>query len=212
VTQDQRVENLEQFLAQRGQALLRTAVLFTGSIEAGEDLLQSAIERLLRQGRRLDGDPEGYLRRTLCNLATDGYRRQGRWRRKLLILQAEAHAPADATAEVDLRTRWVGAQVPDDGQVRGGRVAFPDDQPVVCPVAGWDAPRPSPTDRRRTAALPGSASNASVASSMASRSWPDPDFSSAAQACRGLGAGLGRGISAADRGRAGGTRGAGGLR
>jgi RNA polymerase sigma-70 factor (sigma-E family) len=107
VVRDQRVENLEEFLAQRGQALLRTAVLLTGSIEAGEDLLQSAIERLLRRGRRLDGDPEGYLRRTLCNLATDGYRRQGRWRRKLLILRAEAHAPADATAEVDLRDSLV---------------------------------------------------------------------------------------------------------
>jgi RNA polymerase sigma-70 factor (sigma-E family) len=107
VVRDQRVENLEEFLAQRGQALLRTAVLLTGSIEAGEDLLQSAIERLLRRGSRLDGDPEGYLRRTLCNLATDGYRRQGRWRRKLLILRAEADAPADATAEVDLRDALV---------------------------------------------------------------------------------------------------------
>ena len=103
----QRVENMEQFLAQRGQALLRTAVLLTGSIEAGEDLLQSAIERLLRQGRRLHGDPEGYLRRTLCNLATDRYRRQGRWRRKLLLLRTEARAPADATAEVDLRDALV---------------------------------------------------------------------------------------------------------
>lgn len=107
MVRDQRVENLEEFLAQRGQALLRTAVLLTGSVEAGEDLLQSAIERLLRRGRRLDGDPEGYLRRTLCNLATDGYRRQGRWRRKLLILQAETRAPADATAEVDLRDALV---------------------------------------------------------------------------------------------------------
>jgi RNA polymerase sigma-70 factor (sigma-E family) len=103
VVREQRIENLEEFLAQRGQALLRTAVLLTGSIEAGEDLLQSAIERLLRQGRRLDADPEGYLRRTLCNLATDGYRRQGRWRRKLVILQTEADAPADTTAEIDLR-------------------------------------------------------------------------------------------------------------
>ena len=32
MAQDPRVENLEQFLAQRGQALLRTAVLLTGSI------------------------------------------------------------------------------------------------------------------------------------------------------------------------------------
>ena len=107
MTQDQRVENLEQFLAQRGQALLRTAVLLTGSIEAGEDLLQSAIERLLRQGRQLDGDPEGYLRRTLCNLATDRYRRQGRWRRKLLLLRTQPQVPADATAGVDLRDALV---------------------------------------------------------------------------------------------------------
>jgi DNA-directed RNA polymerase specialized sigma24 family protein len=109
VAQDQRVEKLEQFLAQRGQALLRTAVLLTGSIEAGEDLLQSAIERLLRQGRRLDGDPEGYLRRMLCNLATDRYRRQARWRRKLLLLRTEAQAPADATATVDLAGRVTGS-------------------------------------------------------------------------------------------------------
>lgn len=107
MVRDQRIEDLEQFLARRGQALLRTAVLLAGSIEAGEDLLQTAIERLLGRGRRLDGDPEGYLRRTLCNLATDGYRRQGRWRRKAPILQAEVRPPADATAEVDLRDALV---------------------------------------------------------------------------------------------------------
>jgi RNA polymerase sigma-70 factor (sigma-E family) len=104
--QDQRVENLEEFLARRGQVLLRTAALLTGSVQAGEDLLQAAIERLLRQRSRVD-DPEGYLRRTLCNLATDEFRRRSRWRRKLVLLQAEAPAPADATAEVDLRDAMV---------------------------------------------------------------------------------------------------------
>jgi RNA polymerase sigma-70 factor (sigma-E family) len=107
VAKDQRVEDLEQFLAQRGRALLRTAVLLAGSLESGEDLLQSAIERLLRQRHRLNGDPEGYLRRTLYNLATDGYRRQGLWRRKLPILQTEAPTSADGTAEVDLRDALV---------------------------------------------------------------------------------------------------------
>lgn len=38
---------LEQFLAERGAHLLRTAMLLTGSKEAGEDLLQAALERLL---------------------------------------------------------------------------------------------------------------------------------------------------------------------
>ena len=100
---DQRAESLELFLARRGQGLMRTAVLLTGSVEAAEDLLQSALERLLRQWRHVDGDPEGYLRRTLYNLATDRFRRQARWRRKLLLLRSQACAPADAMAEVDLR-------------------------------------------------------------------------------------------------------------
>jgi RNA polymerase sigma factor (sigma-70 family) len=43
----------------------------------------------------------------MYNLATDGYRRQGRWRRKLLILQTEAHTSPDAIAEVDLRDTLV---------------------------------------------------------------------------------------------------------
>jgi len=105
--QDQRLENLEQFLAERGQGLMRTAVLLTGSVDAAEDLLQTALERMLRQRNRLHGDPEGYLRRTLYNLATDGFRRQGRWRRKLPMLQTEARGPADPTAEVDLRDALV---------------------------------------------------------------------------------------------------------
>jgi hypothetical protein len=59
VAQDQRVEKLEKFLAQRGQP------------------------------------------------CTDRCRRQGGWRRKLLLLRTEAQAPADATAAVDLRNAWL---------------------------------------------------------------------------------------------------------
>ena len=52
---------LERFLAERADHLLRTAVLLTGSREAGEDLLQTAVERLLRRWPRFDGDPERYI-------------------------------------------------------------------------------------------------------------------------------------------------------
>jgi DNA-directed RNA polymerase specialized sigma24 family protein len=62
---DERVTQLEEFLVERGQPLLRVAVLLGGGPEAGEDLLQAALERLLRRWRRFEGDPEGYLRRTL---------------------------------------------------------------------------------------------------------------------------------------------------
>jgi RNA polymerase sigma-70 factor (sigma-E family) len=98
---------LECFLAERGDHLLRTAVLLTGSKDAGEDLLQTAVERLLRRWRRLDGDPEGYLRRTLCNLATDGYRRAGRWRQKERLLRMGLRHAPDPAGEVDLRDALV---------------------------------------------------------------------------------------------------------
>ncbi|SRR6266571_272209 len=98
-----RVGELERFLAERADQLMRTAVLLTGSQETGQDLLQTALERLLRHWRTLDGDPEAYLRRILYNLAADGFRRQGRLQRKLLLLRAGTPPPPDPTAQVDLR-------------------------------------------------------------------------------------------------------------
>jgi len=104
---DRSAAELERFLAERADHLMRTAVLLTGSREAGEDLLQTAVERLLRRWRRFDGDPEGYLRRTLCNLAADGRRRSGRWRQKERLLRTGAQQTQDATGDVDLRDALV---------------------------------------------------------------------------------------------------------
>ncbi len=66
---------LRRLLADRGPELVRTAVLLAGRQQDGEDLLQAALERLVRQRRPVDGSPEAYLRRTLYNLAADGWRR-----------------------------------------------------------------------------------------------------------------------------------------
>lgn len=100
---DPAVGEFERFLAERADALMRTAVLLTGRRDTAQDLLQTALERLLRHWRSLSGDPEGYLRRTLYNLAADGYRRQGRLQRKLMLLRAAAEPEPDPIAEVDLR-------------------------------------------------------------------------------------------------------------
>jgi RNA polymerase sigma-70 factor (sigma-E family) len=94
---------VERLYAERGAQLIRTAVLLTGSQHDGEDLLQEAFVRMLRLRRSIGGSPESYLRRTLYNLAADGWRRQGTWRRKLLIIGATQQAPPDVTAAVDLR-------------------------------------------------------------------------------------------------------------
>jgi RNA polymerase sigma-70 factor (sigma-E family) len=91
------------------------AIALTGSRQAGEDLLQAALERLLRKPREVDSDTEGYLRRVLYNLAADGWRRHGRWREMLPLLRSpDAGTADDGTAAVDLRDALVRllAQLP----------------------------------------------------------------------------------------------------
>ena len=107
MTRTRSVADFECFLAERGDHLLRTAALLAGSREAGEDLLQTAVERLLQRWRRFDGDPEGYLRRTLCNLAIDGQRRAGRWRQKERLLGAGLRNAQDPVGDIDLRDALV---------------------------------------------------------------------------------------------------------
>jgi RNA polymerase sigma-70 factor (sigma-E family) len=105
---DRAVDELERFLAARGTPLLRTAVLLAGSREGGEDLLQTALERLLGRWRTINGSPEGYLRRTLYNLAADNWRRQRTRQRGMRLLRSAARTvPADDVDRVDLRDALV---------------------------------------------------------------------------------------------------------
>jgi len=96
------VADLERLLAERGEYLMRVAIALTDTRQAAEDLLQAALERVLASPLRAVADTEGYLRRTMYNLAADGWRRRGRWRQRLPLLQAAAHS-VDDEAVVDLR-------------------------------------------------------------------------------------------------------------
>jgi RNA polymerase sigma-70 factor (sigma-E family) len=108
--------DLERFLAAHGDRLLRIAVALTGSRADGEDLLQAALERLLPRWRTIAADAAAsYVRRTLYNLAADGWRRRGAWRRAFMLLRTQdATSGTDAVAEVDLRDALVRllAQLP----------------------------------------------------------------------------------------------------
>lgn len=100
--------DLERLLGERGSQLMRVAIALAGDRQEGEDLLQAALERVLRKPRQVDSDTEGYLRRVLYNLAADGWRRRGRWREKLPLLRSQAAPDAgDGTALVDLRDELV---------------------------------------------------------------------------------------------------------
>jgi RNA polymerase sigma-70 factor (sigma-E family) len=104
---DRAAAGLERFLADRGDHLLRTAVLLAGGKEAAEDLLQAALERLIRRWPTIEGNPEGYLRRTMYHLAADRWRQQSAWRRQLRLLRPGLAAAADPFAEVELRDSLV---------------------------------------------------------------------------------------------------------
>ena len=101
--------SLERLLDERGTRLMRTAVALTGSRADGEDLLQAALERLLRNWRRVESDPEGYLWRTLYHLAADGWRWRVRWRARLAEFRAQASTGThgEDVAVVDLRDELV---------------------------------------------------------------------------------------------------------
>src|SRR5947207_10157588 len=73
-----RFDGLDTLVAERGSALLASAVLLTGSRAAGEDLLQAALERLMRSWGRVREDRERYLRRIMYHLVIDQSRRRRR--------------------------------------------------------------------------------------------------------------------------------------
>lgn len=115
--------DLDRLLAERGDHLLRAAMALAGNRADGEDLLQAALERLLRNRRSVRGDLEGYLRRILYNLAADGWRRRATREPKLQLFRLRGATAGDgsynlglpdATSAVDLRDALVRllAQLP----------------------------------------------------------------------------------------------------
>ena len=114
-------DEVERLLADRGEHLMRAAIALTGSRSDGEDLLQAALERMLRRWGQIEGDAEGYLRRILYNMAADGWRRRGAWLRKLPLIHAgSGQGPGpDAMDAVDLRDALARALDPRaQGQAR----------------------------------------------------------------------------------------------
>jgi RNA polymerase sigma-70 factor (sigma-E family) len=167
VRRDPDQADLERFLAERGERLLRIAIALTGSRADGEDLLQAALERLVPRWRAIAADAaESYLRRTLYNLAADGWRRHGAWRRAFPLLRTQsAAAGMDAMAEVDLRDALVRLLV-----------QLPPRQRAVIVLRYWEQ-----LSEAETAALLGcSAGTVKSATSRAlqrlralAESWPD---------------------------------------
>ncbi|WP_410809631.1 SigE family RNA polymerase sigma factor [Micromonospora sp. 067-2] len=97
-------EGFDDFVVTRSRRLLRTAFLLTGDWASAEDLLQTALARAWEAWRRIDGDPEPYVRRILVNAYASSWRR--RWRGELPTADLpEAAAVADPQTSIDDRDR-----------------------------------------------------------------------------------------------------------
>ena len=113
-------EGLDALVARRGGALLATATLLAGGPVAGEDLLQAALERVMRHWHRVKDEPEIYLRRTIYHLAVDQWRARRRRPEVLGKTETELEAAAfrarqpDGTDAIHLRLALIQglAQLP----------------------------------------------------------------------------------------------------
>lgn len=102
-------EGFDDFVATRSPRLLRTAYLLTRDWALAEDLLQTALARTWEAWRRVNGDPEPYVRRVIVNTYASLWRR--RWRGEMPTAElpegAGPHAamPADPHTGLEERDR-----------------------------------------------------------------------------------------------------------
>jgi len=71
--------DFEEFVIARRGALLRTAYLLTGSHHDAEDLVQSALVKVVPKWRRIQDHPEPYVRKVLARESVNRWRGR-RWR------------------------------------------------------------------------------------------------------------------------------------
>ncbi|KRF36009.1 SigE family RNA polymerase sigma factor [Nocardioides sp. Soil805] len=72
-------DSFEAFVVARQAALLRTAYLLTGHAQDAEDLVQTALVKVVPHWRKIADDPEPYVRRVLVRENISRWRRR-RWR------------------------------------------------------------------------------------------------------------------------------------
>jgi RNA polymerase sigma-70 factor (sigma-E family) len=92
------------FVGARSPRLLRTAYLLTHDWGLAEDLLQTALTRAWEAWRRIEGDPEPYVRRILVNTYSSWWRRRWNGEHPTEHLPEPA-VPSDPSAVLDERDR-----------------------------------------------------------------------------------------------------------
>jgi RNA polymerase sigma-70 factor (sigma-E family) len=95
------VEDFDEFVRARGDALLRYGYVLSGNSEDAADLVQEALARLGDAWTRVRNkdDPEGYVRTTMVRLHIRSWRRR---RRESLVATVPDHGAHDRYGDADL--------------------------------------------------------------------------------------------------------------
>lgn len=122
------MQDFEEFVALRSQALLRTAYLLCGGDQgAAEDLLQDVLERMYGKWKRIKTSHEAYARAALANAAANRWR----WR---------SRRPQEAPLEyaVDPETRGHEQRVVDQESVIEALALLPNRMRAVLVLRYFD--------------------------------------------------------------------------
>lgn len=89
---------------------LRTAYLLTGNPADAEDLLQTALARLMRVWDRVasSGDPDGYLRTVIVNAHASRWQRKWRGEVATEVLPEQGYDPYSGSDDRDVLRRALG--------------------------------------------------------------------------------------------------------
>ncbi len=101
-------DSFEEFVAGRYAALVRSAYLLVGNRADAEDLVQTALAKVVPVWQRIEEDPERYVRTVLVRESVNRWRRR-RWREVgVAVLPDRADRPEPETAVADRLGTWLG--------------------------------------------------------------------------------------------------------
>lgn len=92
-------ERFEEFVASRYAALVRTARMLVARPDDAEDLVQESLARCVPVWSKIEGDPEGYVRRVMVRQNISG------WRKRRVLEVLGAHAPESSHSMADVEGR-----------------------------------------------------------------------------------------------------------
>ena len=95
----------EAFVVAQGDRLLRTAYLLTRDHALAEDLLQTALTKAWTAWRRIESEPEPYVRKILVNTYATWWRRRWNGERPAEVLPDVA-SPSEIDGHADRADLW----------------------------------------------------------------------------------------------------------